>query len=245
MNRSEWLAARRTGIGGTDAAAILGLSPWKSPLDVWLDKTGRAPAEELDPDREDLLFLGQVLEPAIASMYSRKTGRELVHVNGIVHHPKFPVIIGIPDRLVVGEPRGVELKSEHVFVDKFGDPGTDQVPDYYAVQCVQYMAIEDFHAWDIALLHGGAKFAIYTLERDLATETALIELLLKWWERHVVADVPPELDGSDSARRYVLEKFPKDELPMREATQEEMQLAAKLAFLRKQFDAVEVGEEES
>ena len=237
-SREQWLAARKTGIPASDAAAILGLSPWKSPLDVWLEKTGRAPIQELAPDREDLLFLGTALEPAIAAMYSRKTGRELLQVQenrGLLRHQKHPIIIGTPDRLVVGERRGVELKSEIAFMDRFGDPGTDQVPEYYAVQCAQYMAITDFDAWDLALLHGGAKFAIYTLERDRATEEALLDLLVRWWHRHVVADVAPELDGSDSATRYLANEFRKNARPLEQATAEEEKLANELGKIRAQF----------
>ena len=90
MTREQWLATRKTGIPASDAAAILGLSPWKSPLDVWLEKTGRAPIQEIAPKREDLFFLGHQLEPAIAAMYSRKTGRELLQVQenrGLLRHP--------------------------------------------------------------------------------------------------------------------------------------------------------------
>ena len=239
MTRAEWLASRKVGIGGTDAAAILGLSPWKSPLDVWLNKTGRAPEQPIDPDREDLLFLGNALEPAIASMYSRKTNRELVQVKGIVHHKEFPCIIGTPDRLVVGERRGVELKSENLFVDNFGDPGTDEVPEYYAVQCLQYMAIEDFDAWDLALLHGGAKFAIYTLNRNREVEIEMIGLLREWWERHVVADVPPPIDGSESATRYLANEFRRNARPLELATAEEETLALELGRIRAQFAELE------
>ena len=239
VNRDEWLSQRKVGIGGSDAAAILGLSPWKSPLDVWLDKTGRAPAMTVDPDREDLLYLGQVLEPAIAAMYERKTNRELVQVKGIVRHSEYPCIIGTPDRLVVGERRGVELKSEHAFVDKFGDPGTDEVPEYYAVQCMQYMAIEEFDAWDLALLHGGAKFAIYTLNRNREVEIEMIRLLCDWWDRHVVADVPPPIDGSESATRYLANEFRRNARPLADANEVETKLALELGRIRAQFAELE------
>ena len=240
--RDQWLALRRTGIGGTDAAAILGLSPWSSPLDVWLDKTGRAVPRPSDPDRDDLLFLGNALEPAIAAMYERKTGRRLFKPEedfGIVRHPAFPMILGTPDRLVVGEPRGVELKSEVPFLDRFGDPGTDEVPDFYVAQCAVYMAVNNFDAWDIALLHGGSKFGIYTLERSRAVENELLDVLVAWWERHVVQDVQPPIDGSDSATRYLAQKFVQNFEPLADATAWEEKLAIELGEKRKDFDAIE------
>ena len=239
MKRSEWLAARRTGIGGTDAAAILGLSPWRSPMDVWLDKMGHVQHEILDPEREDLLFLGSAIEPIVAALYSRKTGRALLPIEGVLRHPKFPVILGSPDRLVVGEPRGVEIKTEHVFSDKFGDPGTDEVPEHYAAQCAVYMAITDRDAWDLALLHGGAKFSIYTLERDRATESGMIEFLVDWWNRHVVGNTPPEIDGSDGAARYLAQRFERNVLPLANAESEEERLAIELGKIRAQFQEIE------
>ena len=242
MTREQWLATRKTGIPASDAAAILGLSPWKSPLDVWLEKTGRATIQEIAPEREDLFFLGHQLEPAIAAMYSRKTGRELLQVQenrGLLRHQKHPIVIGTPDRLVVGERRGVELKSEVAFMDRFGDPGTDDVPMYYAVQCAQYMAITDFDAWDIALLHGGAKFAIYTLERNRDMERDLVEFIVEWWHRHVVANVAPEIDGSESATRYLANEFRKNVRPLEKATDAEEDLAIELGKLRENLAIAE------
>src|SRR6266849_2791235 len=151
-------------------------------MDVWLDKMGLK-EETPDPDRDFLLDLGNSLEPVIAGLYEKQTGRTLIALAppGIWEHPKHPMLLGSPDRLVRGERRGVELKSENLFQDKFGESGTDQVPEHYLIQCAHYMAITNYDAWDVALLHGGARFNIYTINRDLELEKAMVEQLLNWW----------------------------------------------------------------
>jgi putative phage-type endonuclease len=228
MNREDWLRARRKGLGGSDDAAILGLSPFRSAMDVWLDKTGRTPIDEPDDGRDFLRDLGTAVEPFIAKRYERETGRMLRPVPALVRHPLHDVIVGTPDRLVIGERRGVELKTENQFQNNFGDPGSDDVPDWYRVQCAHYIALMDYDAWDLALLHGGSHFAIYPIERDLVAENALLEYLLDWWDRHVVKDTPPELDGTPAWVRYLSQKFPRHTKPLVVADEVGTQFAEKL-----------------
>jgi putative phage-type endonuclease len=151
--RELWLAGRRRGIGGSDAAAILGLSPWRTEMDVWLDKTGRTDVEPeiIDPDRKFLLELGQEMEKGIARLYTLKTGRELEPIpeHALLIHPKFPTLIGTPDRLVLGESRGVEIKTENSFQHKFGEPGE---PD--AIPVAPIPASPRIPRWSVSALYG-------------------------------------------------------------------------------------------
>jgi len=229
--KAEWLKNRRKGIGGSDAAAILGYSPWKKPMDVWLDKKGMVP-ERTDPDKEFLLDLGQEMEPVIARLYEKQTGRRIEPVGGLLHHPEHPVLLGTPDRLVVGEERGVELKTENVFSDQFGDPGTDEVPINYLIQCAHYMAITGYARWDIAVLHGGARFAIYHLERDLELENMMVAQLLDWWRLHILNNVPPEIDHSEAWRFYLHKKHPVNLLPLEPLPEQHTPLLAQLYRVR-------------
>jgi putative phage-type endonuclease len=216
--RAMWLEGRRRGIGGSDAAAILGLDPWRSGLDVWISKVKPLPAEPT-ADEKFHLRLGKLLEPVIAGLYESETDREILALEPeIVEHMLYPELIGTPDRIVVGEKRVVELKSEHQFADKFGDPGTDQVPDHYLVQCAHYMAVTDLDRCDVAVLHGGAKFAIYQLRRDLELERSMIEQLREWWNAYVVKKVEPPLDASESWGNYLATKYPFNRAPMLEVT---------------------------
>jgi putative phage-type endonuclease len=231
---SKWKLERKKGIGGSDAAAILGLSPWKSAMDVWLDKLDLA-EEPRDPSREFLLTLGTELEPVIARLYEKQTGRQL-HPTSAKVHEKYPILRGNPDRLVAGELRGVELKSENQFTDEFGEPGTDQVPLHYLVQCMHYMYVCDYPVWDVALLHGGVAFDIYTIERDPELEREMIDQLLGWWDRHIVQRVPPDIDGSGAWSVYLRKKYPADILPVKEADTETLRLVKHLSAAREIVD---------
>lgn len=89
MSRDEWLDVRKRGIGGSDAAAAVGISPWKSPLELWMEKTGRdGDIPKPDPNDEDSpLFWGSLLEPLVAELYSRRTGNKVRRVRSVLQHP--------------------------------------------------------------------------------------------------------------------------------------------------------------
>lgn len=199
-------------------------------MDCWLDKMGMSD-DTPDPARKFLMDLGTDLEPVIARMYERQTERTLFAPAAMVH-PLYPMLRGNPDRIVIGEPRGVELKTENQFMDQFGDPGTDQVPYHYLVQCAHYMAICDLPVWDIALLRGGATFAIYTIERDLDLERDMNMQLTQWWEKHVVGNRPPDIDGSGAWKVYLRKKFPVDILPVKESDSDTLRLVNNLRTVR-------------
>lgn len=210
--RAMWLEARRGGIGGSDAAAVLGLDPWRSPLDVWRSKVQPSPPSD---DEKFLFKLGHLLEPVIAGLYSEQTSREVVSPNPeIVSHSLYPELIGSPDRLAIQDGRVVELKSEHQFADKFGDPGSDQVPDHYIIQAAHYMAVANLDRCDVAVLHGGFKFAIYQLRRDLDMERSMLEQLREWWNAYVVKKVEPPLDASEAWGNYLATKYPFNRGPL-------------------------------
>jgi putative phage-type endonuclease len=189
--RALWLADRRAGIGGSDAATILGVGKYGSQLDVWLDKTGRKPAiEQTEP-----MWWGNALEEIIARRYSEVTGRALWKPNRVMQHPDHPLILGTPDRLVIGQSRGVEIKNVGAHAaHEWGRPGTDEVPHYYAIQCLHYMAITGFPVWDVAALFGGNKLGIYTVARDPEFEVTIIRRLLEWWDTYVATDTRPPID---------------------------------------------------
>lgn len=216
--RAMWLEGRRRGMGGSDVPPILGLDPWRSGLDVWISKVQPLPPEPTTEEKFHLR-LGKLLEPVIAGLYETETEREILALEPeIVEHLVYPELIGTPDRIVSGEKRVVELKSENLFADKFGDPGTDQIPDHYLLQCAHYMAVTNLDRCDVAVLHGGAKFAIYQLRRDLDLERTMIEQLREWWAAYVVKKVEPPLDASESWGNYLATKYPFNRAPMVEVT---------------------------
>ncbi len=167
--RDEWLAARRTGLGGSDVGAILGLSPFRTPVDAWLEKTGRAPDDDLAERRRDLRF-GIYVGQFVASEYERETGRQVQRFTAMLRHPTGP-LLGNVDRLVIPEGskvasqmgrirarRGLECKTANTFTafdsEAWGAAGTDQVPPHYLVQTATYLVLTGCDVWEPAVLFG-------------------------------------------------------------------------------------------
>ena len=223
--RDRWLAQRRRGLGGSDVAAVLGLNPWKSPLDVYLEKRGHVS----DDFSSQAARWGNVLEPVIAEEYE---DRERVSV--YAPEPKLivdearPWLRGTPDRLVRGEDRGLEIKLVGPRqLDKWGEAETDQVPEMYLIQSAWYMALTRCQLWDVAALLGGTDLRIYRLERNPGLERVLLERAEQFWREHVEAGVAPSAQRGDERALAALFADPTSEV--REAADDEVSELAELA----------------
>lgn len=192
MSREEWLKLRRHSIGGSDAAAIIGLSKWASPYTVWADKTGRLPDK---PDTE-AMRQGRDLEEYVAQRFSEATGKRVKRCNAILYNPAYPHSHADVDRMIVGENAGLECKTTSTLdVKQFRGV---EFPEKYYAQCVHYMAITGADRWYLAVLVLGKEFHVYTLERDEAEIRALMDAETAFWEQYVETDTPPAADGAES-----------------------------------------------
>jgi len=208
-NRHEWLELRMKGIGGSDAAAILGLDPYKSPFDVYAEKLGLKPEQ---PDNE-AMRQGRDLEQYVAERFMEVTGKKVRRRNGILQHPEHHFMIGNIDRWVVGEKAGFEAKTTSVLNRAKFSQG--EFPPNYYVQCVHYMAVTGAERWYLAVLVLNKAFHVFTIERDEAEIKALIEAEKNFWENHVLKQIPPAPDGSASTSEIIKQLFPE----AREATE--------------------------
>ena len=203
--RESWLSARRSGIGGSDAAAIIGVSPWRTPLDVYLDKTGQG-VEQADSDP---MLWGRLLEPVVRQRYADVTGREVLVPdvpNGIVVHPSIPYMLTTLDGYVDGAVRRVvEVKTARSGAD-WGEPGSDEIPDYYLPQVQHYLAVTGFSVADIAVLIAGSDFRIYTVEANPEFQELLIAAESVFWD-HVQNGIPP----APVCAADVLRMYPRDD----------------------------------
>jgi len=224
MNREEWLKARMTGIGGSEMAAILGVSPWSSPADVWARKKGLIPELE-----DNLRFkIGRLFEAPIAQIYADREGVSLQLVNGIYRHPEAP-LVGTPDRLIVGQKKGLEIKTaDPAVAHTWGEPETDEIPAYYLSQVAVYMALLDYDKWDVAVLFGTSDFRIYRITRDLELEEMILQRARDFWHRYIEGDEEPPPDESKAYTNYVAKKYPSNQLPMVQATEEQAALVEAL-----------------
>lgn len=196
QTRTDWLAQRRTGIGGSDVAAILGLSKWRTPLDVYLDKRGER-AEQ--PDNPAMRW-GRNLEPVVLAAYAEETGQDVRRPEGIIAHADHDWMLANLDGFT-DEPRIVEVKTARAATG-WGEPGTAEVPDDYALQVQHYMAVSGFELADIAVLIGGSDFRIYTVPADRQLQADVIEQLATFWQRVQDGSPPEPVSYADAVQRY-------------------------------------------
>ncbi|MCA7991738.1 YqaJ viral recombinase family protein [Burkholderia cepacia] len=208
LSREDWLAVRRTGIGGSDAAAAVGLNPYMSPLELWLDKTGRADGLPV-PDPDDTsspTYWGTLLEPFVAASYTKQTGNRVRRVNAVLRHPTIPFMLANLDREVVGVPyvQILECKTAGEFGARRWREG---VPEYVQIQVQHQLAVTGKSAAHVAVLLCGQALEVHRIERDDALIERLVELEARFW-RFVESDTPPPADGSDSADRALRHLYP-------------------------------------
>jgi putative phage-type endonuclease len=215
MDRETWLSIRQRGIGSSDAAAAVGLNPYKSQLELWMEKTGRlntAQDAEAQPSTEEdngPLFWGTVLEPIVAEHYAKRTGHKVRRVNAVLQHKDYPWMLANLDREVAGseEVQILECKTAGINGAKLWRDG---VPEYVQLQVMHQLAVTGRAAADVAVLVGGNELRIFRLQRDEALIERLIALEAEFW-RYVEDDTPPPADASDSAERALRNLYPDDD----------------------------------
>lgn len=189
----DWLKQRTQGVGGSDVAAILGLSPWKSPAQIWLEKTGRVEAEDLS-DKPYVEF-GNIMEPLIGKWYAeRYQNRTVRRVNAICQNIDRPWAQASLDYEVKdGERWGVlEIKTARSAKD-----WQNGVPLYYQTQVIHYMTVTGRKFADVAVFfRDTCEFADYRIEYDKEDALALALDVDEFWHNYVCKDVMPRLAGT-------------------------------------------------
>lgn len=207
LTRDEWLQLRREGIGGSDAAPILGMSPWSTSLDVWLDKTGQT-----EPwDGNERTKWGQRLEDAVAAGLAEDAGLTLYRPGHMLAHPDHPWLMANPDRLAYDPNRGpgvVEIKTGDArTADHWtGDRSEGDVPDWYALQVQHYLAATG-HTWGvIGVLLGGNDLRWRHIDRDDDVIAIMVDAYAEFWQ-HVTDRTPPPVTGAPDAAKKALGRY--------------------------------------
>ena len=205
LDRSAWLEERKKGIGSSDAASAVGLCPYRSPLELWAQKTGSVPVSPLNDDVDSPTYWGTVLEPLVADAYAKATGRRVRRVNAVLQHPTFPFMLANLDREVVGtdDVRILECKTA-------GEHGSRKwragVPEHIQIQVQHQLAVTDQGAADVAVLLCGQELQIHRIERDDEVISRLVILEARFWEL-VTSGTPPAADGSASSAKALRELY--------------------------------------
>ena len=202
MPKTEWLKHRQAGIGGSDASCIAGLNPWKSAIQLYMDKKEENPQEQKSLRME----LGNRLEGLVAELFTEETGLKVRNVNGILKNDKYPYALANIDRAIVGEKAFLECKTTNSYALKEWEEG---VPAHYEIQCLHYMAITGATHCYIAALIGNSDFIWHKIERDQETIDYLMQIEKDFWENNIEKDVVPMPDGSDAYSEYLKKKYDK------------------------------------
>lgn len=210
MDKKEFLSRRQQGIGGSDIAAIIGISPWRTPRDIYLDKKGMSePTEETEA-----MYWGTTLEDIVAKEYCKRTGFKVEKCNYLFKHKEYPFLIGNIDRavcengkkpVVKGELRTkriLECKTANSYSsNEWGESGTQVIPEFYKAQVQWYMGITGAEFCDVAVLIGGRDFRMYEIKRDERIIEYLFAEGVKFWREFVEQDImPPAVSIEDVER---------------------------------------------
>jgi len=212
LPREDWLAVRKQGIGSSDAAAAVGLNPYKSQLELWLEKTGRdAGMPKIDfLDEDSPTYWGNVLEPIVAWHYSKRTKHKVRRINAVLQHPDpdLPWMLANIDREVIGadDVQILECKTAGINGARLWAEG---VPEYVQLQVMHQLAVTGKQAADVAVLLGGQTLEIHRIERDEQMIARLIELERRFWQ-YIETDTPPPADGTASAEAALRCLYPED-----------------------------------
>jgi putative phage-type endonuclease len=210
MTRDQWLDIRKKGIGSSDAAAAVGLNPYKSTLELWMQKTNQdAGLPKPDPnDETSPLYWGTLLEPIVAAHYTKRTGRRVRRVNAVLQHPSEPWMLANVDREVIGddEVQILECKTAGLNGVRLWRDG---VPDYVVLQVMHQLAVTGKNAADVAVLIGGQDLQIHRIDRDEEAIANLIAIERDFWQYVETRQAPPA-DGTESADRALRALFPRD-----------------------------------
>lgn len=205
MPHDEWLRLRKRGIGGSDIGAIMGVNPFNSAFNVFIDKTTDY-VKDLSDD--EAVYWGTTLEDIVAKEFAKRTGKKFAKMNAILQSIETQFAYANIDRRVVGEDAGLECKTTNAFnVNEWKD---GEIPASYICQCQWYMYVTGYKKWYIACLIGGQKFVWKEIERDDELIGYMVERASEFWNNNVLKNEAPSADGSANCTEYIKEKYPKD-----------------------------------
>jgi putative phage-type endonuclease len=207
MPHEQWLELRKTGIGGSDAASVLGLNPYKSNFALFEEKVGLRDPDDLSDN--EAVYWGNVLEEPVAQAFAERTGRKVRRVNAIVRHPDYPFMLGNIDREIVaeegGKPEILECKTAGIWAanaEEWGPSGSDWVPERYLIQCMHYLAVCNRDVAHLAALIGGQELRLYKVARDEKLIAALIAKEAAFWKLVESQVAPTILELADARRAF-------------------------------------------
>lgn len=193
LSNEEWLQYRRMGIGGSDAAAVCGVSPWKTARELYQEKAEGIFRDE--PEKNWVaLEIGKRLEELVVQIFMRRTGLKPYAVRKMSRHPFYPFMLADVDYFVkIGEDvYVVECKTSFSYrMDEWAD---GNIPLHYELQGRHYAAVTNTKGVIFLCLHGNSEdtFLMRRIDRNLRQEADLIEQEAYFWNEFVLEKQAPE-----------------------------------------------------
>lgn len=197
----EWRELRSHYIGGSDAASVVGLNPFKSAYALWAEKTGKIAPFEGNLATE----VGTYLEEFVAKKFEEETGKKVRRHNRSILNSEYPFAIANIDREIVGEDAGLEIKTtSEMNLKKFKN---GEYPENYYAQCVHYLAVTGKKKWYLAVLIGNREFKWFVIDRDEEEIKALMNAENDLW-KCVESNISPGVDGTKSTSDTITVIYP-------------------------------------
>lgn len=230
MARDKGLSSK--GIGGSEIAAVVGMHPTRSAFDVWAEKSGLLD-DVIETTNNKRMRWGKLLEQTISVAYADTFDVQVEWCDQTKQVRGLPILYTIDAFARLPNQYRRVLDCKNVATDqrfKWGQPGTDDVPDEYALQLHYYCGAtvisgeipdDQLTGSDFATLFGGSDFVCYPQGRAREVEKILLAEAIEFWDKHVMTGKPPEIKDTEHAQRFLKHRFPRNLTKLRRATDEE------------------------
>lgn len=203
LSYEQWLEYRKTGIGGSDASVVCGINKYRSPVELWLEKTGQLPYQEAG----EAAYWGTQLEPVVRSEFTKRTGIEVKLVKQLLRSEEHPFMQANLDGICDHPDYGTCIFEAKTASAYKSNEWENSIPAEYMLQIQHYMSVTGYKGTFIAVLIGGNTFKWKYIERDDEIIEMLIHLEADFWE-HIVNNTPPPLDGSEASEKFLSDRYP-------------------------------------
>lgn len=240
---ADWLKLRTNGLGGSDIGTALGFNSFKSPYQLWAEKTGLIEPEDISD--KVAIQIGNELEDLVARMFTQETGLEVRKDNKTYYHDDHPFLLANIDRKIVGQKALLECKTTSAYNEANWED--DEVPASYLLQVQHYLNVLDFDKAYIAVLIGNHKFVWKEIERDNELISAYQSQAVTFWKENVLKFNPPEIDGSTATKETIEQLYSSEVIEQIALPADQIKLVSELEGIKKDIKLLEVvkGEKEN
>ena len=224
LSYEKWLEYRKTGIGGSDASVVCGINKYKSPIELWMEKTDQLPYQEAG----EAAYWGTQLENVVRTEFTKRTGIDVKLVKQLLQSEEYPFMQANLDGICEHPDYGTCIFEAKTASAYKAAEWENSIPAEYMLQIQHYMAVTGYKGTYIAVLIGGNTFKWKFIERDDEIIEMLINIESDFWD-HIVNSTPPPIDGSDASAKFLADRFP-------ESTSSHIVLPSSAEALIKEYD---------